>query len=164
MERVQSKSRWQSIKPSIEASSRAINSYRMRADEAGELLTSSQVRFRNSQREVRDCRYLPNRFTIDRTGALDKMLEGAAIRYRVQADLAGRRFEIVTVDVGFADWLDQPHDRIKGPDFFGFAGIQPVEVLAFPSNCTSPKSSTPIRVSMPIIAKALGSRISSTSS
>jgi hypothetical protein len=71
-------------------------------------------------------------FKIDRTGALDEMLEGAAIRYRVQAELAGRLFEIVTIDVGFADWLDLPHDRIKGPDFFGFAGIQPVEVLALP--------------------------------
>jgi hypothetical protein len=71
-------------------------------------------------------------FKIDRTGALDEMLEGAAIRYRVRADLAGRRFENVIVDVGFADWPDLPHDRIKGPDFFGFAGIQPVEVLALP--------------------------------
>ena len=71
-------------------------------------------------------------FQIDRTGALDELLEGAAIRYRVQADLAGRRFEIVTVDVGFADWFDLPHDRIKGPNFFGFAGIQPVDVLALP--------------------------------
>jgi hypothetical protein len=71
-------------------------------------------------------------FKIDRTGALDDMLEGTAVRYRVQADLAGRRFEIVTVDVGFATWLDLPHDHIKGPDFFTFAGIEPVEVLALP--------------------------------
>jgi hypothetical protein len=71
-------------------------------------------------------------FKIDRTGALDELLEGAAIRYRVQADLAGRPFELVTVDVGFAVWLDLPHERIRGPEYFGFAGIQPVEVLAIP--------------------------------
>ena len=59
-------------------------------------------------------------------------------------------FEVVTVDVGFVDWLDLPHDRIKGPDYFGFAGdFDLSKSWRFPSNSTSPKSSTHIHVSIP---------------
>ena len=71
-------------------------------------------------------------FKIERTGALDEVLQGAAVRYRVRAELAGRLFETVTVDVGFTTTPDLPPDRIKGPDFFSFAGIEPIEVFALP--------------------------------
>lgn len=71
-------------------------------------------------------------FKIDRTDALDELIEGAAVRYRVQAELAGRLFETVTVDVGFSETFGVLPDRVSGPDFLGFAGIQPVEVLVLP--------------------------------
>src|SRR3972149_7499460 len=40
-------------------------------------------------------------FVIQRTGQLDEALEGAAVRYHASAQLAGRPFEDVAVDVGF---------------------------------------------------------------
>ena len=41
-------------------------------------------------------------FQIERTSHLDAALEGAAVRFRVRAELAGRPFETVTLDVGFS--------------------------------------------------------------
>lgn len=57
---------------------------------------------------------------------------GGAIRYHVRAELAGRLFEEVIVDVGFSDALPQPVDRLRGPGLLSFAGIEPVEVPALP--------------------------------
>ncbi|MGH2617771.1 MAG: nucleotidyl transferase AbiEii/AbiGii toxin family protein, partial [Thermomicrobiales bacterium] len=72
------------------------------------------------------------KFRIERTDDLDEFLEGVAVRFRVRAELAGRPFEVVPLDVGFADPGDLPPTRLNSPDFFTFAGIQPTELLLLP--------------------------------
>ncbi|MDA8218851.1 MAG: nucleotidyl transferase AbiEii/AbiGii toxin family protein [Dehalococcoidales bacterium] len=72
------------------------------------------------------------RFAVEKTARLDQLLEGAAVRYHVSAYLAGRRFEELTVDVGFGDPpLGEP-ERLRGPDLLSFAEIAPIEVPALP--------------------------------
>jgi len=58
--------------------------------------------------------------------------EGDAVRYRVGAELGGRLFEEVLVDVGFSDPLGWQPERLRGPDLLAFAGIDPAEVPALP--------------------------------
>lgn len=72
------------------------------------------------------------RFTIERTGAFDHGAGGEAVRYRVRADLAGRTFEDVTLDIGFGDAPPLSADRLPGTDFLGFAGVPRLEVPALP--------------------------------
>jgi len=53
-------------------------------------------------------------------------------RYRVAAELAGRPFETVLVDVGYSDpelWAPEP---VRGPDLLAFAGIEPTEAPTLP--------------------------------
>jgi Nucleotidyl transferase AbiEii toxin, Type IV TA system len=71
-------------------------------------------------------------FAIERTGALDNAVDAAAIRYRVQAQLADRRFETVILDAGFGDPPDLPPDHLRLPDLLRFADIAAVEVPALP--------------------------------
>jgi hypothetical protein len=71
-------------------------------------------------------------FTIERTGRLDPALEGAAVRYHVTAQLAGRPFEDVTVDVGFGEPPFGEPELVRGPDLLSFAEIAPAEVPALP--------------------------------
>jgi hypothetical protein len=70
-------------------------------------------------------------FDIERTGKLDTM-EGVATRYHVTAELAGRAFEDVTVDVGFGDALVGDPELVRGPELLRFAGIPPAQVPALP--------------------------------
>lgn len=67
-------------------------------------------------------------FAIERTDKLDAALEGASVRYHVIASLAGRRFEEVTVDVGFADPLVLPAEKVMGSELLDFAGFDSIEV------------------------------------
>jgi hypothetical protein len=67
-------------------------------------------------------------FAIQRTDRLDEVREGAAVRYHVDCQLAGRRFDAVTVDVGFGDPIEADPERLHGPDLLLFAGIAPAEV------------------------------------
>jgi predicted nucleotidyltransferase component of viral defense system len=67
-------------------------------------------------------------FTTERTDALDALLDGAAVRYRIAAELAGRRFEDVVIDIGFGDPLAQPPDVVQGPALLDFAGIAPIAI------------------------------------
>jgi hypothetical protein len=71
-------------------------------------------------------------FAVERTDRLDALHEGAAIRYHVHAEVAGRTFEHVIVDVGFTDRptgkLGDHAELITAPDLFGFAGIAPLIV------------------------------------
>ncbi len=71
-------------------------------------------------------------FAIEKAGYLDPALEGAAVRYRVTAELAGRKFEDVIVDVGFGDPVVSPPEILRGPDLLRFAEIDPIEVPALP--------------------------------
>jgi hypothetical protein len=70
-------------------------------------------------------------FQIERTERFG-IAADVAVRYRVRAEFDGRRFEEVTLDIGFADPLELHPDRLRGPDLLGFAGISPIEVPALP--------------------------------
>lgn len=61
----------------------------------------------------------------------DKAAGGAGLRYRIRATLAGRVFEQVVVDIGFALPTIAP-DSVEGPDLLDFAGIEPVRVPTLP--------------------------------
>jgi len=71
-------------------------------------------------------------FSIERTARLDTATDGAAVRYRAVADVAGRRFDSVIIDIGFDDPLLESPDILLGPTFLTFAGIEPVAVPALP--------------------------------
>jgi hypothetical protein len=71
-------------------------------------------------------------FDIEKIGAPGEALEGVAVRYRVRAELGGRRFEEVMVDIGFSDPLKWKPEPICGPDLLAFAGIEPIEVPVLP--------------------------------
>ena len=71
-------------------------------------------------------------FIVERTKKLDVGLEGAAVRYHVIAELAGRLFEDVTVDVGFGDPPVTDPELVRGPELLSFADIPPAEVPALP--------------------------------
>jgi predicted nucleotidyltransferase component of viral defense system len=71
-------------------------------------------------------------FAIERTGALDRLVDGAAVRYHVVAELAGRTFDEFVLDIGFDPPAGIEPDRLQGPDLLTFAGIEPVVVRALP--------------------------------
>ncbi|MBI3971553.1 MAG: nucleotidyl transferase AbiEii/AbiGii toxin family protein [Chloroflexi bacterium] len=71
-------------------------------------------------------------FRVERTSHLDVALEGAAVRYRVRAELAGRPFEVVTLDVGFSPPSALPPDVVSASDLLAFAGIEPITVPVLP--------------------------------
>jgi predicted nucleotidyltransferase component of viral defense system len=53
-------------------------------------------------------------------------------RFSIEARLNARRFERLTLDVGFADpWLGIP-EQLTASDLLGFAGIDPITVRAIP--------------------------------
>lgn len=70
-------------------------------------------------------------FAVARTGALDQLADGAAVRYQVTVTLAGRPFERVTVDVGFGGLPAAP-EALRGPDLLAFADIAPLTIPALP--------------------------------
>jgi hypothetical protein len=71
-------------------------------------------------------------FAIQRTGQFDEALEGAAVRYHASAQLAGRPFEDIAVDVGFGDPAVPDPEVVRGPELLSFADIAPAEVPALP--------------------------------
>lgn len=71
-------------------------------------------------------------FAIEKTERLRDDDEGGVVRYLVRAELGGRLFEEVVVDIGFEDLFGWPPDHIRGPDLLAFAGLEPVEVPALP--------------------------------
>ena len=71
-------------------------------------------------------------FSVQRTSALDAAGDFAAVRYRVSAELAGRRFEEFPIDVSFSDPLAWRPDRLSGTDLLGFAEIERIEVPVLP--------------------------------
>ena len=58
--------------------------------------------------------------------------EGATVRFRIRAELAGRVFENVIVDIGFSDPLGWPPEVVRGTDLLAFADVEPVEVPVVP--------------------------------
>jgi len=71
-------------------------------------------------------------FTAERTSALDRDREQAAVRYHVRAELAGRRFEEIALDIGFGDPLPASPDHLPGPGIFTFAELPPITVPTLP--------------------------------
>ncbi|HET7037133.1 MAG TPA: nucleotidyl transferase AbiEii/AbiGii toxin family protein [Thermomicrobiaceae bacterium] len=71
-------------------------------------------------------------FAIEKSGGLNPDLEAATPRYHVTAELAGRLFEDVIVDVGFGDPFPESAEILRGPELLRFAEIDPVEVPALP--------------------------------
>jgi hypothetical protein len=70
-------------------------------------------------------------FDMVRTVKLDEADVAGAVRYRVRASLAGRRFEDFVVDVGFSEPLAEP-DEVIGPDLLAFADLPPIRVPTLP--------------------------------
>ncbi len=71
-------------------------------------------------------------FSIERTAKLDQLVEGAAVRYHVRADLGARRFEDFIVDIGFDLPPGWEPEVLIGPDLLSFAGIDPVAAPSLP--------------------------------
>ncbi|MCC7107427.1 MAG: nucleotidyl transferase AbiEii/AbiGii toxin family protein [Chloroflexi bacterium] len=73
-------------------------------------------------------------FVVQRTELAqdEKEAGGAGLRYRVRASVAGRLFEDVLVDVGFAPPSFQP-ESVVAPDLLDFAGLAPVQVPTLPT-------------------------------
>jgi hypothetical protein len=71
-------------------------------------------------------------FAIQRTGKLDALLEGAAVRYHVTAAVDRRPFEQVTIDVGFGEPTTLRPEMLRGPDLLSFADILAAEVPTLP--------------------------------
>lgn len=71
-------------------------------------------------------------FVIRRIPGFDPLLEPSVSRFRVHAELAGRTFEEVTMDVSVGDPLIGIPERLHGPDLLAFAGIERTEVPALP--------------------------------
>jgi hypothetical protein len=71
-------------------------------------------------------------FTIEQTEGLDIDDDNVAARYHIRADLAGRRFEDVTLDIGFGDPLPSTPDVLRGSDILAFAELAPIEIPALP--------------------------------
>jgi hypothetical protein len=57
---------------------------------------------------------------------------GGTIQFRVRAELSGRLFEEVLVDIGFSDPLGWQPERVCGSDLLAFADIEPIEVPVLP--------------------------------
>ena len=70
-------------------------------------------------------------FDTEKVGAPGEALEGVAVRYRVRAELGGRRFEEVMVDT-VSDPLKWKPEPIRGQDLLAFADIGPIEVPVLP--------------------------------
>jgi hypothetical protein len=71
-------------------------------------------------------------FNIEKLGPPGEDLEGTAMRYRVRAELAGRRFEEVIVDIAFFDPLKWAPEQINGLDLLEFADIKSIKVPVLP--------------------------------
>lgn len=72
------------------------------------------------------------RFAIERRERLREEDGGGLVRYQVRAELAGRLFEDVIVDIGFSNPLGWPPELVTGSDVLTFAGIEPIQVPVLP--------------------------------
>lgn len=81
-------------------------------------------------------------FVVQKAGRITEEQDGGAVRYRVRAELAGRLFENVLVDIGFSDPLVWQPELILGTDLFAFAGLDRIEVPTLQLEQHVPKRST----------------------
>ena len=71
-------------------------------------------------------------FAVQRTDRLDALADGAAVRYHLSAQLAGRVFEETVVDVGLGGPFTWTPQSLRCPDLLSFAGIAPLDVPVLP--------------------------------
>lgn len=71
-------------------------------------------------------------FAIRKHNATDLGTEEGAIRYRLIAELAGRKFDEIAIDIGLNDPITGGPDLLQGPDLLAFAGLARIEVAALP--------------------------------
>ena len=69
-------------------------------------------------------------FSIEQTAPADLGGDGAAARFRVRADLDGRKFEEILLDIGFGDPLPPTPDCLVRSGILEFAEIAGIEVGA----------------------------------
>jgi hypothetical protein len=70
-------------------------------------------------------------FAVERASEISED-DPSAVRYLVRAELAGRTFEEIRVDVAFGDLLVGTPEQVTGPGFLAFAGIDTPVVHALP--------------------------------
>lgn len=71
-------------------------------------------------------------FSVEKTDKLDALDDAAAVRYRAHAQLVGRPFETVVIDVGFSDVGVLAPERLPGTDLLSFANVSRIEVPTLP--------------------------------
>jgi predicted nucleotidyltransferase component of viral defense system len=71
-------------------------------------------------------------FSVERTRGITQENQDVAVRFQCRAELAGRLFEELVVDVGFSSSFVLAPVSLRTPDHLGFAGIPPVDVPAIP--------------------------------
>jgi hypothetical protein len=71
-------------------------------------------------------------FDVRRTGGLDAAAGFRAVRYSIQADLAGRRFEQFPVDVALDEHRQELVQWLRVPDLLAFAEIEAPELPVVP--------------------------------
>lgn len=72
------------------------------------------------------------RYVIEQSDVLSGLHDGTAVRYRVHAELAGRTFEHVTVDIGFDAPTVYAVEFVRGRGLLDFADLESPLVPAIP--------------------------------
>ncbi len=100
-------------------------------------------------------------FDIEKVGPPGEDLEGAAMRYRTRAELGGRRFEDVIVDIAFSDPLKWEPEKIAAQIFWNL----PESIRSRFRSCrlsnTSQRRSTHTQKPTAKVAGAVAQKISS---
>lgn len=68
----------------------------------------------------------------NRTAALEGLEAATAVRFLVQSQLAGRRFEQFHLDVGFGDAPSASPELVVGQDLLAFADVPPLTIPTLP--------------------------------
>lgn len=71
-------------------------------------------------------------FAARRTDALEGLEAATAVRFLVQSQLAGRRFEQFHLDVGFSDAPSASPEPVIGQDLLAFADFPPLTIPTLP--------------------------------
>lgn len=71
-------------------------------------------------------------FSVSQMPPLDLLNQGVVARFRIQAQVDGRRFEHVSIDVGFDSTLEHKPDHLTHRSMLEFAGPPAVEIPAVP--------------------------------
>jgi len=69
-------------------------------------------------------------FQIERVREGEDIAPGGGVRYRAKANLGGREFDTVKIDLGFSDPVASNPDRLRGPELLGFANLEPATIPA----------------------------------